>query len=253
MNNNLNNQPVNNQNNLTLIISTVLITALVIGLGIFGYKQFIEKDKEESNKENGNVVQPTATPTSETCSECVTEVKGKNSAKILVGGKIRTVSYLDTNNMGSGIDTLKVDDVVLEYDDLEGAANLYVIDGKYILVVNYVGFKFYDENLNKIDLTLDQENPSIRAGYLGVGNPFEYKNGKIVVRGHLYSPMDATSIIYNNEDYFICEGNKLNPTIADRIRGKVKLANYEISYENGRLISKRISGTEQYFSDSDCK
>ena len=83
----------NNQknNNLILILSTVLITALVMALGIFGYKEFIGKDKKEdkNNGNNGNVVTPTATPTVDPMKDqLVTSIENIDATKLPISRKI---------------------------------------------------------------------------------------------------------------------------------------------------------------------
>ncbi len=266
--NNLNNQQANAKSNT--LVATLLIILIVLVIGIFVYFEFIKTDDNKVNNNGNNggsiveptptstpVATPTATPTATpnniTCSDCVNTVKcdgTKKTAKILVNDKIRTVSCTSKYNPAS-IDAIQIDGIEVYSNPVGDMTDVEVINGQYILIPAYSNYSFYDSNLNKIDLVLDQEYPEMKATYIGESGKFEFKNNKLIVGGRRNSGY-AKDVMVGTTLYELCENGKLNPEIADQIRNKVAEAKYEITYENGKLSSKRVSGSEYYYTDYNC-
>ena len=228
------------ESKLGLGIVIGLLIAAVVGLGTFIiYDKVISNDKKDNNKTNDKI----------TCSDCVTKISEAGKYKILLDNKIRNVEYSTNYGEENGC-FIKVDDKELRGWTCDGTelGTLHVINNKY-LILEHFNLSFYDSNINKIDYVLDNENDYMYAtGFTG-NDSFRIENEKLIVEGAFNEPLDAWCGLIDEETYCECkQGDELYSTSTNRLDNKLTFAKYELTFENNKIISKRINGTEKYSS-----
>ena len=194
-----------------------ILFILVIG-GIVTGSVLLKEEKEKKKVE---------------CNDCVNTYDFKSdSAKILLGNKIREVKVKKENNK----ETLVIGDKALKtLDEGKSFYNIYVFNNEAILVTidgdtyRNIHTYFYDKDLKllDVDMTLDKDYP--KSMVMFSSDDIEVEDNKIFVYGSRVTS-EVTLVDEDLNETKLCVNSGKPTTYTDTHTGELLSAKYEIEY-----------------------